>query len=89
MNLKPIKRTELQVNNIVHAHGARFIITSVRIIVSERDAIDFQNGIVSSPFVMVANGKWLDGNVIPFYFGPDNDWKFQGNDGATDCIEIH
>jgi hypothetical protein len=29
-----------------------------------------------------AIGEWIEGETIPGYFGPSDNWKFQGNDRA-------
>ena len=69
---KSVNIMDLNTGMIVHCHSARFEITSTRIY---QDC--GQPG--EKNRVMVANGKWLDGRIEPGYFGPGNDWEFQGN----------
>lgn len=69
---KSVNIMDLKTGMIVHCHSARFEITSTRIY---QDC--GKQGEKNK--VMVANGKWLDGRIEPFYFGPEKDWKFQGN----------
>lgn len=88
MKTKLVKRTELQPGNIVHAYGARFEITTMQILVTVSSARDHQQGLVTSPFIMLAESKWLDGKIVDGYFGPTRSWKFQGNDGALVDIEV-
>ena len=77
--LTQISNTELQVGNIVHFHGARFEIVSTDL---QKDHRDEGNG-----DIMVAMGKWLDGEVVQGYFGPTKQWNFQGNKLAIREIE--
>lgn len=72
---KTISRMNLDVGHIAHFHGARFEITNTRMTTIGNDP------------VIVANGKWLDGEIINGYFGPKQDWSFQGNQHATVDIE--
>jgi len=72
-----VRRTQLQVGDVAHFHGARFRIADVR-------PAFCMDG--PSP-VAVALGKWIDGNEEDGYFGPDRDWTFQGNTLATVAIE--
>lgn len=81
-NTRVIPRTELVEGNIVHFYGARFEIVSTRL-------IDDFDGVTDKPCkVMVADGKWIDGEVIPGYFGPGKNFNFQGNRFASAVIEI-
>lgn len=77
---KIITRPELAVGMIVQFDGARFEITSTKLVA------DHQQG--ANGDIMVANGKWIDGNVTEGYYGPNKDWNFQGNRNATACVEI-
>lgn len=58
---------DLEVGDIVDFYSAKFEIISTKIVMYDGDQ------------VMVAHAKWLSGNEVPFYFGPDKDWTFQGN----------
>jgi hypothetical protein len=82
MNTQTIARTSLAVGHIVHFHGARFEITSTKLL-SDRSF-----GINSDDQVIVANGKWIDGQEVAGYFGKGTDWTFQGNNFATAEIEV-
>lgn len=82
-NTKQITLPELQVGNIAHFHGARFEITAAKMLPESMWGKSNGNG-----DVMVANGKWLDGQIVNGYFGPTKDWTFQGNKLATVVIEV-
>lgn len=80
---KSVPYTELKVGNIVHFHGARFLIESTKI-VPETDARYKQYG-----DIMSAQGKWIDGEEVRGYFGRNNpNWHFQGNKNAEAHIEV-
>lgn len=79
---KIVTTPELNVGNIVHFHGARFEIHTATMYAQTEERLK-QYGPV-----MAAIGKWLDGQIVPSYFGPEKDWKFQGNSLATVAIEI-
>ena len=68
---RKVKSSELEAGMIVYFYGARFELQDNRK-VSEQDG---------KP-VYGITGKWLDGEVVRGYFGPDKDWRFQGNDNA-------
>jgi hypothetical protein len=55
-------------------YGARFEIYSTAMYPELDDPINKEYGPV-----MVAMGKWLDGEIVRGYFGPGKDWNFQGN----------
>ncbi len=76
---------DLQVGNIVHSNGARFLITSTKIVTGHKTMHEPVNEVEQT--VMVANGKWIDGAIIAGYFGPNKDWTFQGNYRVTHSIE--
>ncbi len=78
INLKSIPHTELQVGNITHFHGARFEIISADL---KNDAHR------ENPIYMSAQGKWIDGEIVPCYFGPTINWHFQGNSNGRVIIE--
>lgn len=80
MNLKTICRLDLKVGDIAHFYGARFEITETASIDPRSQTIHGQ--------IMSANGKWLDGTIEPGYFGPDQDWTFQGNKYSSTVIEV-
>ncbi len=82
--LKTIKYPELQVGHIAHFYGARFRITSVELYPQDA-AHKAQYGECGE--TMSARGQWLDGETVRGYFGPNVDWKFQGNMHATIEIE--
>lgn len=80
---KRINQLEIEVGNIVHAHGARFEITEVRTYAEH----DKQLLAMGRDKVVAATGKWIDGRIETGYFGPEKDWTFQGNSGVTLRIE--
>jgi hypothetical protein len=61
--------TDLNVGDIVQAHGAMFEIISQEL-VKELDG---------SSVVAIPVGKWLSGRIETGYFGPTKNWVFQGN----------
>lgn len=61
--VKKVNILGLDDGDVVFAHGAKFEVTSTEIYDD----------------LMVAHSKWLDGDIIPGYFGPDKGWTFQGN----------
>lgn len=77
---KMITRPELKVGDVAHMHGARFEIISTRFV---EDKAPDNNGPI-----MVAMGKWLDGEIVNCYFGPGKDWNFQGNKNAMVMVEV-
>jgi hypothetical protein len=82
MTTKQISTTELNVGDIVRFYGARFEIYSTAMYPERDDPRFAANGPV-----MVAMGKWLDGEIVRGYFGPGKDWNFQGNKLARVTIE--
>lgn len=79
---KIIRMTDLQMGDIAHFYGARFEIYAIQMhSTKDRNEAD-------GYFLMCAYGKWLDGSIVPGYFGPTKDWYFQGNDLAGVSIEI-
>lgn len=81
--MKTISYTELQVSNIVHFHGARFEIISVKW--CEENPENIKHGMPD--VFMSAQGKWLDGEEIRGYFSSGTTWHFQGNIRARCTIE--
>ena len=80
---KHINQLEVKVGDVVHFHGARFeIIERKEYAETQQDLIDIGRTVYVS-----AIGKWLDGDVVRGYFGPDKNWNFQGNCGVTLLIE--
>lgn len=77
--------TELQVGHIVQFYGARFEIYSTETHPQDADHVA-KYGVISD--TMVAKGRWIDGAIIPGYFGPSKDWTFQGNAHATAWVEL-
>lgn len=71
VELKMVNILDLTVGNVVHCYGARFEITETRLVESFNQVL------------MVAVGRWLDGETFDNYFGPDRDWIFQGNNYVT------
>lgn len=69
---------DLEVGDIVHFYGARFEVTTTRV-VYHRTGTDNQLPPQRSDCVMVAKAKWIDGHIENGYFGPMKDWTFQGN----------
>ena len=71
---------EFKEGDIVHAHGALFKIVSGA---QESQAHRPQAGHLQTAFgpcdVAWAIGKWISGESITGYFGPSNNWVFQGN----------
>ena len=58
----------LQVNDIVRQHGARFMVMKVQ------RFSDYQANYC----------QWLEGEIVPGYFGPDSGlWNVQGNEDET------
>jgi hypothetical protein len=76
--VKRINQLDIKVGHIVHFHGARFEI------VARAEYRDRETG----ELVVAATGKWLDGEAIRHYFGPDKDWNFQGNKSVIRQIEV-
>ena len=75
---KRINQMDVKVGDIVHFYGARFEI------ISRRDGSDKE---LNKPYCS-AIGKWLDGQVVRGYFGPEKNWNFQGNNNVTLQVEI-
>lgn len=75
-NTVRVLSSELEAGMVVHFYGARFELQDNR-------KVSEQNGMQ----VYGITGKWLDGAIIPNYFGPSKDWRFQGNDRASWCVE--
>jgi hypothetical protein len=78
---------DLQAGDIVHSHGARF-----EIIKTDKYP-PAPNSLLSSYIgwnedVMVAIGQWIDGDIIRGYFGPFQNWAFQGNKNVTVRVEV-
>lgn len=85
MNTQQVNILALNIGDIVRFHGARFVITSTKLLPQGADHIA-QYGVISD--TMCANGKWLDGAEVTGYFGRDKDWGFQGNSHATHTVEV-
>lgn len=81
--LKTITLPELNVGDIVHAHGARFEVYCATMY-KEHEAKYKEHGPI-----MNAQARWLDGRTETGYFGPGKDWTFQGNKLATLNIETN
>jgi len=79
---KSISTVDLSIGNIVHFHGARFEIYSAMMVAGHADRRQ------PAEQVMVAMGKWLDGDEVTGYFGRTKDWNFQGNKNARVNIEV-
>jgi hypothetical protein len=67
---------QFKTGDIVSAHGAKFMIID--------DARESQAHRPRYPALgpsdcAIAVGKWVGGVIVPGYFGPGEDWKFQGN----------
>jgi hypothetical protein len=81
-----VSRTQLKAGDKVFYHGATFQIDGTT---ESRGHIDgahaygkFAEFVGPSP-VARANGKWVSGEIIPAYFGPNLDMVFQGNHRGT------
>lgn len=72
-----IPATEVQVGDIAHLCGARFEIVS-KIVVIDKETQEPVHANI---------GKWVDGHTLVGYFGPAQDWNFQGNRHARVNIE--
>lgn len=84
MGTKLINQMDVKVGDIVHSYGARFEIIS-RTDHKETDPVVLAYG--GTETFCSAIGKWLDGEIIRGYFGPDMNWNFQGNKRVTLRIE--
>ena len=79
---KSVPIAELEIGNVVVAHGARFRVeerffapAKVGVIGSERDIYNVR-------------ASFIDGREEPGYFGPKKDFNFQGILGVTVAVEI-
>lgn len=83
METTTIATINLQVGNIVHQHGARFVVRDVT------NKPEFKNGygFIGPSDVVSANCEWIDGVVVTGYFGPGVGWAVQGNRHAQVTIE--
>jgi hypothetical protein len=83
-----VSRTQLKAGDKVNFYGGQFLIestTECRGLIDGSSAYGrFADFIGPSP-VARANGKWIGGDIIPCYFGPDLDFVFQGNHRGTAC----
>lgn len=86
-----VSATELRVGDIAHAHGSTFEIVSTG---ESRGHIDgshaygsFRQFVGPSP-VAAPVGKFIGGEPITGYFGPTQDWVFQGNHRRSVSIEL-
>lgn len=77
---KLIVSSEFKAGMIIHMHGARFRL---------------RDNVVHHPLkqyddipVTTVTGDWIDGEIVPGYFGPRRPWRFQGNDRAQWWSEI-
>jgi hypothetical protein len=78
-----VSATELHAGDVAYFHGAQFEIVSTG---ESRGHIDgvaaynnsFNDFVGPSP-VATPRGRWIGGEVVEGYFGPDRDWYFQGN----------
>lgn len=84
---KPINIMNLEVGMIVHFHGARFEVTSVEVKTHSSNGSMNIRPEVREDRVMVAHAKWLSGNIVNGYFGPEKDWTFQGNYWVSYMVE--
>lgn len=83
--------TELRVGDVAHAHGAEFVIFTTG---ESRGHIDgygaaygsFLDFVGPSPVARPV-GRWIAGETVEGYFGPDVDWTFQGNHRRVVAIE--
>ncbi|WP_339332244.1 hypothetical protein [Aeromonas caviae] len=73
--MKAINILELQPGMVVNFYGAKFEIETTKIVRYENDD------------VMCALGRWLEGSIVPGYFGPNKGWNFQGNHHVTHYID--
>jgi hypothetical protein len=86
---KTISVPQLRVGDVAYFHGAVFGIVSTR---ESRGHIDgyhaygAYDAFVGPSPVAVAVGKFISGETVPHYFGPSQDWTFQGNQHARVAI---
>ena len=81
--MKQVNQMDVRVGDVVHFHGARFeIISSKEIMETQKDLIA-----TGHKSYVRAVGKWLDGEIVPGYFGPGKNWDFQGNRNVTLSVE--
>jgi hypothetical protein len=74
---------DLQPGDIVHSHGARFEVASIKVYGPSTQGY---SGCYDEN-VMSADAKWIDGDIIRGYFGPFQNWNFQGNKNVTVRVE--
>lgn len=80
--MKLIPVTQAKVGDVVHFYGARFVIEEI-----SNTAIGCSSDLQGPHPAAMNIAKWLDGNVIANYFGPDKKWNFQGNESYKISIE--
>ena len=68
---------ELKQNDIVIAHGAKFRL--------QTDA-QIAHHPLDTPCYW-CKGTWISGRIEPGYFGPDQDWTFQGTEAVIHQVE--
>jgi hypothetical protein len=78
---------DLQVGDIVQYNGARFEI------IAANNYLRNPNSLLSAytgwnEDVMNAIGQWIDGDIIKGYFGPFQNFTFQGNKNRFLQVEI-
>jgi len=76
ISTRRVNITNIEAGHVVHFYGARFLITEVHEVIRKTELS-----------VIVANGKWIDGEEVPCYFGKDLDWTFQGNSNRDVFVE--
>lgn len=83
IQMKVVNQLDLKVGNIVHAYGARFEIVEI----NEFEQTSEYLIKAGRTKIVSAIGKWIDGQILPGYFGPEKNWNFQGNSGVSQFIE--
>lgn len=68
--------TEIQVGDIIRAHGARF------------EVIEVCRYTDDGRLVQANISRWLDGRIATGYFGPGKTFNHQGTDSASFLVEV-
>jgi hypothetical protein len=84
---KHISRTQLHKGDIVHFYGARFEIEEDARPTFCYDTNLIVYGLHGAPQTACCVGRWVDGEIIPGYFGPELPFGFQGNHLAMTTVE--
>lgn len=90
MNVEQKHSHHFKAGYIVHFYGARFqIVADARESNGHRSQAAHLITADGPSDCATAIGKWVSGEIVPGYFGPNKDWNFQGNFSAgTYKVEI-